>query len=72
MTTERLRFDRRISRRDAIAIVNRGGDYPVHAASDRKTVRGAQETLCGLWLDPVVNEHPDETNVSCLRCRGKL
>jgi hypothetical protein len=68
-TPERLAFDRRISRADAIAIINRGGDYVVHAASNRKTADGSQETLCGRWLRPVVNEHPRETLVSCANCQ---
>jgi len=59
----------RISRADAIAIVNRGGDYPVHAA--HALTPSGYRTGCGRWLVGV-NHHPATTRVSCLRCRRFL
>lgn len=62
-------YDLRVSRSDAIAICNRGGDYVVHAGQ-REDLGGGHSvvhTACGreLWF-PV--EQAPETGVTCQRC----
>jgi len=64
-------FAERISRADAIAIVDRGGDYVVHASSGGNP-RDGYATACGRRLRAVVNRHPAETLVSCATCRRRL
>jgi hypothetical protein len=59
-------FTMRVSRADAIAIANRGGDYPVHAAKplDSPWVL----TACGRRM-ACVNTHPaDVTSADCTNC----
>jgi uncharacterized paraquat-inducible protein A len=60
------RFNRRMARADAIALVNRGHDYAVHAAQPDGV------TACGMFLRfPVELDHKT-TRVSCKRCLTTL
>jgi hypothetical protein len=60
---------RLVSRADAIAIVNRGGDYVTHV------FRGSNPnftfTLCGRALRGGVNEHKGDYP-TCKRCRAAI
>lgn len=58
----------RVSRADAIAIVNRGGDYVVHAARPMPFSAGVQ-TACGRVMR-ATNDHDADT--SCKACRRVL
>jgi hypothetical protein len=71
MSFMREHFPRRVARKDAMAINERGGDYVVHAARP-ESVAGKVKTACGRFLAPGVQDMAPETSPTCASCRRGL